>query len=202
MVTPIPNSTENIVRFARSKGVFRLSEAQAHGIHPEQVRRLYRKNILEKVSRGVYRLVDGIVTEHQTLAETCARVPGGTICLLSALRFHDLTVQAPFETWLAIPTSAHKPKVKELPIRIVRFSGDALTKGIEIHDGKKGQIRVYSVAKTVADCFKYRNKIGIDVAIEALREGQREKRFTMDEFWQFAKICRVSKVVQPYLQML
>lgn len=195
--------TETMIeRFAKDKGVFRLREAVSQGVHPEQVRRLLQKGILERVARGTYRHAHAVVTEHQTMAEACARIPTATLCLLSALRFHELTVQAPFEVWMAIAPSAHKAAVKQLPVRFVRFSGSALTEGIEQHQTASGSIRVYSVAKTVADCFKYRNKIGTDVAIEALREGRHEKRFGMDELWHYAKICRVSNVMRPYLEML
>jgi len=193
---------EMIGSFAQKRGVFRLREAVSQGIHPEQVRRLHKKGVLERVARGTYRHADAEVTRHQTMAEACARIPTATLCLLSALRFHELTVQAPFEVWMAIAPSAHKPAVRQLPLRFVRFSGAALSEGIENHATASGAIRVYSVAKTVADCFKYRNKVGTDVAIEALREGRREQRFTMDELWHYAKICRVNNVMRPYLEML
>ena len=128
--------------------------------------------------------------------------PRGVVCLLSALRFHALTTQAPFEVWLAIPKSARVPKAGYPPLRIVRFSGIALTEGIEDHIVDGVPVRVTSVAKTVVDCFKYRNKIGLDVALEALHEAWRAKRVTMDELWHFAAMCRVANVMRPYLESL
>ncbi|RMF14575.1 MAG: transcriptional regulator [Candidatus Dadabacteria bacterium] len=191
-----------LIDFAKNKGVFRLSEAQEQGIHPEQIRRLYQRGILERVARGTYRLSDGEVSEYQTMVEACARVSHGVVCLLSALRFHELTSQAPFEVWLAIGPDARKPKTETLPIRIVRFSGQSLTAGVETHQTPGGQVRVYGIEKTVADCFKYRNKIGLDVALEALNDAWRSKKLNLDELWRYAKICRVANVMRPYLEML
>jgi predicted transcriptional regulator of viral defense system len=124
------------------------------------------------------------------------------VCLLSALRFHDLTTQAPFEIWLAIGEKAWRPRMKYPPLRIVRFSMAALGAGIEKHQIEGVTVHVYTPAKTVADCFKYRNKIGLDVAIEALRECWRARRCTMDDLWHFAGICRVRNVMRPYLEAL
>jgi predicted transcriptional regulator of viral defense system len=147
-------------------------------------------------------LPDAELTEHHSLAEAAKRAPDGVVCLLSALRFHELTTQAPFEVWLAIPAAARTPKSNSLPLRIVRFSGNALTEGVEEHLVEGVPVRVYSPAKTVADCFKFRNKIGLDVALEALRETWRARRATMDELWRYAEVCRVGKVMRPYLESL
>jgi predicted transcriptional regulator of viral defense system len=122
------------------------------------------------------------------------------VCLLSALQFHDLTTQAPFQVWLAIDRKAWLPKEPRLPIRIVRFSGPALEKGIEEHIIEGVSVKVYNPAKTVADCFKYRNKIGLDVALEALRDCRRERKCTNYDLWEYAKICRVANVMKPYLE--
>ncbi|WP_459864738.1 type IV toxin-antitoxin system AbiEi family antitoxin domain-containing protein [Endothiovibrio diazotrophicus] len=130
------------------------------------------------------------------------RTPHAVICLLSALRFHDLTTQAPFEVWLAIPNKAHAPKMEYPPLRIVRFSGAALTGGVEEHVIDGVAVHVTSVAKTVVDCFKFRNKIGLDVALEALRAAWAERRVSMDELWHYAKLCRVANVMRPYLESL
>jgi predicted transcriptional regulator of viral defense system len=129
-------------------------------------------------------------------------MPGGVICLLSALRFHDLTTQAPFEIWVAVEHSAYVPRDPALPLRVVYFSGAAFTDGIEEHVVNGVSVRVYSPAKTVADCFKYRNKLGLDVALEALRETWHERRATMDEMWRYAKVCRVANIMRPYLASL
>ena len=126
----------------------------------------------------------------------------GGVCLLSALRFHKLTTQAPYEVWLAVDRKTGRPRNTGLPLRIVRFSGQALKTGVEEHDIGGTTVRVYNVAKTVADCFKFRNKIGLDVALEALREGWRDRRFTMDDLWHCGKICRVANAMRPYLEVL
>jgi predicted transcriptional regulator of viral defense system len=157
---------------------------------------------LDRPARGLYTVHDAQVTEHHSLAEACKRVPHGVVCLISALRFHGFTTQAPFEVWLAIDRKARRPRQDLPPLRIVRFSGKALTQGIETHLIEGVKVRLYSPAKTIADCFKYRNKIGLDVALEALRECWRERRCTMDELWRFAKTCRVSNVMRPYLESL
>jgi predicted transcriptional regulator of viral defense system len=150
----------------------------------------------------LYALPGRPVSAHGTLAEVARRAPKGVICLLSALRFHDLTTQAPFEVWLAIDNKAAAPKLDYPLLRIVRFSGAALTEGIEEHIVDGVTVRVTSVAKTVVDCFKFRNKIGLDVALEALREAWHDKRMSSDEVWRYAKICRVANVMRPYLESL
>jgi predicted transcriptional regulator of viral defense system len=142
------------------------------------------------------------VSEHASLAEVARKHPQAIVCLLSALRFHDLTTQSPFEVWLAIPNKARAPRMDFPPLRIVRFSGAALSDGVEEHRVEGVPVRVTSVARTVADCFKYRNKIGLDVALEALRDSWQEKRVRMDELWRFATLCRVASVMRPYLESL
>jgi predicted transcriptional regulator of viral defense system len=154
------------------------------------------------VGRGLYGLTTRPVSAHGTLAEVARRVPKGVVCLLSALRFHDLTTQAPFEVWLAIDNKAATPRLDYPPLRLVRFSGAALTEGVEEHDVDSVTVRITGVAKTVADCFKYRNKIGLDVALEALREAWNAKRMTSDQIWHYAKIDRVANVMRPYLENL
>jgi predicted transcriptional regulator of viral defense system len=129
-------------------------------------------------------------------------VPQGVVCLISALRFHELGTQLPHQIWLAIDRRARRPALKYPPLRIVRYSGAALTEGIEVHQLEGQSVRVYNVAKTLADCFKYRNKIGLDVALEALREAWRSRRFTMADMHRYAGICRVQRVMQPYLEVM
>ena len=164
--------------------------------------RLVRDGSLVRLRRGLYALPDRSASEHAQLAEVARMHPKGVVCLLSALRFHALTTQAPFEVWLAIPKSARVPKAGYPPLRIVRFSGSALTEGIEDHIVDGVPVPVTSVPKTVVDCFKFRNKIGLDVALEALHEAWRAKRVTMDELWHFAAMCRVANVMRPYLESL
>jgi predicted transcriptional regulator of viral defense system len=163
---------------------------------------MYRAGYLERVGRGLYVPIDADLTEHHTLAEVCKRVPRGVICLLSALRFHTVGTQNPFEVWLAIDRRDRLPHEPQLPLRIVRFSGKAMSVGIEDHRIEGVDVRVYNVAKTVADCFKYRNKVGLDVAIEALREAWRGRRATIDEIWHYATIDRVANVMRPYMESL
>ncbi len=194
--------TAEIIEIVKEAGTLRPRDLDAYGIPREYLRRLCRHGLLERTARGLYALPDAEVTEHHSLAEACKRVPHGAICLLSALRFHDLTTQAPFEVWMAIDVKARLPKVDRLPLRIVRFSGKALESGIEEHKVEGVPVKVYSPAKTVADCFKYRNKIGLDVALEALRECIREQKCTMDDIWHYAGVCRVANVMRPYLEAL
>lgn len=152
-------------------------------------------------ARGIYTLTDGApVTEMHTLVEACLRVPSGLICLLSALRFHRLTTQGPYAIWMAIDIKARLPRMDYPPLQIVRFGGVARTMGVDTHLLEGQAVRVYSVAKTVADCFKHRQKIGLDVAFEALTEAWRGKRVTGDALWEAAKVDRVSAVMRPYLE--
>jgi predicted transcriptional regulator of viral defense system len=142
------------------------------------------------------------MSQHRSLAEVALRVPKGVVCLLSALRVHGIGTQAPFEVWLGIGHHAPIPRLDQPNIRSVRMSGAAFTGGIDRLDVDGVQVPVFNAAKTVADCFKYRNKIGLDVALEALRDGWTQKKFTMDEVWHYASIDRVSNVMRPYLESL
>jgi predicted transcriptional regulator of viral defense system len=193
---------EQVLQLAREAGVLRPRDLRARGIPHVYLQRLYERGLLQRSGRGLYTAIDAEITEHHTLAEACKRVPQGVICLLSALRFHDLTTQEPYQVWMAIHPKAYRPQLDYPPLRVVRFSGPALTSGVEEHTVEHVPVRVYSVAKTVADCFRYRNKIGLDVALEALRDGWRERRFTLDEIWRYAEICRVANVMRPYLESL
>lgn len=196
------SKAQKVLELVEEAGTAGLQDIMAHGIHPECIRRLHQQGLLVRRGRGLYSLPDAEITEHHTLAQTCKRVPKGVICLLSALRFHDLTTQMPREVWMAISRNMRDPQGDYPPLRIVRFSGKALAEGIEEHTIEGVTARIYQPAKTIADCFKHRNKIGLDVALEALREGWREHRFTMDEIWRYAKICRVANVMRPYLEAL
>lgn len=198
----LPVTQQRLLHLIRDAGVLRARDLDEHGIAREQLRRLHDQGLVEQIGRGLYRLPGAEITEHQALAEASKRAPHGVVCLLSALRFHGLTTQSPFEVWLAIDRKARLPKVDSPPLRIVRFSGQALTQGVEEHRLQGIPARIYSPAKTVADCFKYRNKIGIDTAIEALRDCVVQKRCTFDDLWRFAKICRVSEIMRPYLESL
>jgi predicted transcriptional regulator of viral defense system len=193
---------EQVLALVRRMGVLRPRDLSGAGIPRVYLRRLLDEGVLENPERGLYVLADAHPTEHHSLAEACKRVPHGVVCLLSALQFHGLTTQAPFEVWIAIAESARRPKVQSPPLRVVRFSGDSLTNGVEDNVVEGVPVKVYSPAKTVADCFKYRNKIGLDVALEALRDCWRKRKATMDELYHAAQVCRVGQVIRPYLESL
>jgi predicted transcriptional regulator of viral defense system len=194
------NHADRLLDLARQRGVLRPRDLAPLGIPRQTLARLYRRGVFDRVGRGLYVLADADVTEHHTLAETARRVPHGVVCLLSALRFHDLTTQDPFEVWLAIENKARRPAPGRVPLHIVYVSGDAFTQGVESHEVEGVEVRVYGMAKTVADCFKYRSRVGLDVALEALRDYRRSGGFDADALWQAAKVCRVSTVIRPYLE--
>ena len=195
-------AADKLIDLVRSLGLIRPRDLEPIGIPRISLTRAVRRGQLERVGRGLYGLPGRQVSAHGVLAEVARRVPKGVVCLLSALRFHGLTTQAPFEVWLAIENKAITPKLDYPPLRIVRFSGAALTEGVEEHVVDDVTVRITCIAKTVADCFKYRNKIGLDVALEALREAWHEKRMTSDELWRYAQVCRVANVMRPYLDSL
>jgi predicted transcriptional regulator of viral defense system len=190
------------LRIVRQLGIARATELEAHGVPRAQIYQLVRKGLLERQARGIYVESRHPFTAEHTLAQVAKRVPGGVLCLLTALRFHELTTQAPAEVWIALPEKARKPRLDYPRLRVARFSGAALTEGIETHRLENVDVRVYSAAKTVADCFKYRNKVGIDVAVEALRDFSRKHRGGATELAHFARICRVTRVMQPYLDAI
>jgi predicted transcriptional regulator of viral defense system len=181
-------------------GITRRRNLLQKGIHPQEVKRLVDKGILVPISRGVYMTQENEITEHHDLAIASARVPNGVICLVSALQFHGMTTQIAREVWMAIENRAAPSRLTSPPLKIIRLTVPSLTSGIEKHSIEGVAVRVYNPAKTVADCFKFRNKIGLDVAIEALKDYLRMKKGTTDDLWRFAKIDRVAKVIQPYLE--
>jgi predicted transcriptional regulator of viral defense system len=192
--------TERVLALARRHGVLRPRDLAPHGIPREYLTRLHAQGMLERPTRGMYILADAETDEHQSLLEACKRVPHGVVCLLSALRFHDLTTQAPFEVWLGIDAKARLPKVEYPSLRIVRFTSPALTAGVEEHVIRGVTVRVTNPARTVVDCFKYRNKVGLDVALEALRDCLRKRKATMDELHRVAQARRMANVMRPYLE--
>lgn len=191
-----------IVEIVRGHGVLRPRDLEEHRIPREYLRRLCAKGTLRRVARGLYTVENAEASELHSFAEVCKRVPRGVICLLSALKFHELTTQSPFQVWVAIDTHARLPRASDLPIRIFRFSDSSLISNIEEHDVEGVTVRVFSAAKTVADCFKFRKKIGMDVAIEALRDCLRLRKATPSEIWEAAKTCRVTSIIRPYLEAL
>lgn len=191
-----------LLALAKRRPILRAAEAARLGLHTQVLTRLVADGTLERVGRGRYRSPSANVTEHHGLALTAAAIPRGVVCLLSALVFHGIGTQNPSEVWLAIDRRARAPKVKWPPLRIVRFSGLALTEGVEMRRIEGEAVRVYSLPKTLADCFKYRNKIGIDVAVEALRDFSRKHRGGASDLARFARVCRVARVMQPYLDAI
>lgn len=191
---------QKVLALARRKGILRVKDLHEAGIHPEYLRRLCEKGALIRVARGLYMPADAQPAANVSLAQAARRVPRGVICLLSALRFHDIGTANPFEVWMALDQGVRHPQVEYPPLRIVRFSGSALKEGVERYRIEGVRVTIYNPAKTVADCFKYRNKIGLDVAIEALRDCLRSRKCTRDHLWQYAKVCRVTAVMRPYLE--
>ena len=193
---------ERLLRLIRKSGIIRPQDLRTIGVPREYLRRLRDEGVLEQPARGLYVLADARPTEHQSLVEVCKRVPHGVICLLSALQFHELTTQIPHEVWIALGTKAWTPKLEYPRLRIARFSEASLTYGVEERQVGGAMVRVFSPAKTVADCFKFRGKIGLDVVLEALRDCMKTKKATSDELWAAAKVCRVTNVMRPYLESL
>jgi len=194
------SEVRKVLELVRRAGIMRPRDLKPHGLPVSALWELHRRGLLQRLGRGLYALPGADITEHHALAEACKRVPHAVICLLSALRFHDLTTQAPFEIWIAIGPKARRPKAGNVPLRIMTFSGRALRAGVEERTVEGVMVKVYSAAKTVADCFKFRNKIGRDVAIEALRDCLAQRKCTNDELWRHAKTCRVANVMRPYIE--
>jgi predicted transcriptional regulator of viral defense system len=193
---------DTALRMAQELGTIRPRDLAAHAIPADYLDRLYRRGLIDRIGRGLYASPDADVSEQHSLADAARQVTRGIVCLLTALRFHGLTTQSPHEVWMAIPPKAWAPKVAVPKVRLVRFSGLALTEMVEEHTIEGVSFRVYSAAKTVADCFKYRNKVGHDVALEALRDCWRLKQATMDALWDAARVCRMTNVMRPYLESL
>ena len=188
--------------FRKHGGILRTSEAIASGIHTETLYSMLENRLIERLSRGVYRLESELPLDNPDLTTVSKRIPNGVICLISALSFFDITTQIPHEVHVAMPKGAEEPRLDFPPIRTYRFSKMSFSEGIEKHQLDKIYIRIYSPEKTLADCFKFRNKIGIDVAIEALRLYQERRKMKIDEIMHFASICRVTNIIRPYIEAI
>ena len=193
---------KKILNLAKELGLIRPRDVEATGIPREYLYRLCASGDLMRVGRGLYALPDTLTSESIALAEIAKRVPNAVVCLLSALQFHNLTTQVPHRVWIAIENKRWEPKFDYPPIELVRLTGRAFSFGVETYKVDRVPVRIYTPAKTVADCFKFRNKIGLDVALEALRETWRSRKATMDELWEAAKVCRVANVMRPYLEAI
>ena len=184
------------------KTFFRPSDAAELGVDSRRLRRLVDDGSVERVARGLYRLADAEPTEHYSLAAVCTRVPGAIICLLSALSVHGLGTQLPREVWIAIPHKARTPRLPELPVKVVRFSGASLRYGVGNAAFEGVPARITSPARTVVDCFRFRRLVGKDVALEALGDALRERKASADEIWRAAEVCRAKSLVGPVLEVL
>jgi len=184
----------------RDRGVARSRDLERAGVTRTQIRRLVERGVIERVGWGLYRDPHQEPTELADLAEVARRVPEGVACLLSALRFHHLTTQNPFEVWLAVDRKAWRPRLEHPPLRLVYLSGPSFEEGAEVHDVEGVPVRVFSPAKTVADCFKFRHKVGTEVAVEALRAFRESRPKQLADVWHYARIDRVGAVMQPYLE--
>jgi predicted transcriptional regulator of viral defense system len=198
---PGPNDRK-LLELARAQGVIGATDAAAHGIPRGRLPQLAAAGALERIARGRYRLADGEVSEHHTLALATAIAPAAVVCLLSALQYHQIGLQSPVEVWLALERGAWRPRPAYPPLHVVYLSGASFSAGVEHHIIEGRQAPIYSVAKTVADCFKFRNQVGLDVALEALADAWRQGRLSLAELNQFASINRVQRVMQPYIEAL
>jgi len=196
------DKVKRILELARNSGVVSTGEVRSEGIHHEYLKQLCEEGKLMRVGRGLYSLPEVDVTIHHGLAQVGKTIPKGVVCLLSALRFHEIGTQAPHEVWVAIDRRAARPRAKHYRLRVMRFSGKALTEGSDEYKLEGVPVKIYNPAKTVADCFKYRNKVGLDVALEALREVIRERKCSNDDLWRYAKICRVTEIIRPYMEAM
>lgn len=195
----MPQIPSRVRSHLEAVGVARSRDLEKLGLSRMQLKRFVERGLVERPSRGLYTLPDARRTESQDLAEASLRVPNGVICLLSALRFHGLTTQNPSEVWIAIGHKAWRPKIDHPPLRLIYLSGSPLQEGVEGHDISGVKVQIFSPAKTVADCFKFRNKIGIDVAVEALKDYRRLYPKQLESLWRHASVDRVATVLQPYL---
>jgi len=196
------SESETALRLAAEQGVLRARDALAEGVSSTALTRLVRSGELVRVGRGLYELPDADVSEHHTLAEVAKRFPGAVICLLSALAYHGLTTQQPFQVWLAHRRGTRPPTLEHPQLRVFRVSGESFEHGVEVHHIDRVPVRITSPAKSVADAFKFRSTVGLDVAIEALRDYLHARAGTIDDLWEAADACQVRTVLRPYLEAL
>ncbi len=202
MRTVIPASERALKKIRKKGGTIRTKDALAQGIQSRTLKTLVEKKELEQISRGVYRLADKEAVSDPDLFTVAARVPKGVICLISALSYHDMTTQIPHKVYIALERKTESPRLDYPPLAVHRFSGKAFHTGIEKHRIDGVEIKVYSPEKTLADCFKFRNKIGMDVVLEALKLYRSRKRLNMKDISYYARICQVENVMRPYLEAL
>lgn len=199
---PAPTHTQRVLDLVGRKGLLRTGDLDAIGAPRVVLTRLTAAGLLERAGRGLYRLAGSSGSECESLVTVATKVPQAVFCLLTALQFHELTTQLPRQVWIAMPRGSHAPRFDYPPIKMVQFTGEAYNTGVEEVERDGVKLRVYGVAKTVADCFKHRNKIGLDVALEALKDARARNKASTDDIWRFAKVCRVANAMRPYLESI
>lgn len=201
MEEPVQSTQRDLaVSLIERHGIMRLSDLKDHGVNPATLARLVEEGILQRPSRGLYELADADIEAAHNLAEVAKRVPKGVICLISALQFHEITLQLPRSVWIAIGSKDRKPAIDYPPLRVVRFGEKALTLGVETHTIDSVPVRIFDPAKSIVDCFRFRNTVGLDVALEVLRMGWRSRKAKPDDIVRYAQELRIWSVVRPYLE--
>ena len=200
--TTATSHEQQVLCLARARKLLRARDVAQLGLSTIALTRLVQAGKLVRVARGLYGLPGAPISEHRSLAEVSARVTKGVVCLLSALRVHEIGTQSPFEVWIAIPQHMVTPKLDQPAIRVVRMSDKALAEGVEHLNVDGVDVMVFSAARTVVDCFRFRNKIGLDVALEALRDGWSQRKFALDDVWRHAIHGRVATVMRPYIEAI
>lgn len=190
-----------IIKMLEKTSTLRSCDLKKMHIPRMTLARMIEAGVLEKVARGLYRKSGVLVSENEELITVAKKTPKAVFCLFTALRFHDLTTQPARGVWIAMPHGSHAPAMQYPHVKMIQLTGQVYSSGIETVVTDHVKIKVYNPAKTVVDCFKFRNKIGLDVALEALKDALRKKKVTLDELYRFAKIERVLKIMQPYLEM-
>lgn len=200
-MTAIATSQRDLaLKLLSRHGILRLSELRSHGVHPPTLSRLVEEGVLDQPSRGLYEIAGAEVDLHHSFAEVAKRAPRAVICLVSALQYHEITLQLPRGVWIAIGSKDRKPSIEYPPIRVVRFSDAGLMLGVETHTIDGAPVRIFDPSKSIVDCFRFRNKVGLDVALEALRQGWRSRKANPDKIAAYARKLRIWTVIRPYLE--
>ena len=193
---------QQVIDYVKQHSLVRPNEIEKMGLPRVYLNQLAQEGVIDHIGRGLYQWPGFKLDTHAALSEVTKKVPKGVISLLSALSFHEFTTQNPFEVWVALERKSWKPVINYPPTRFVFMSGDSIKEGVDVHIINNIEVQIFNPAKTIVDCFKYRNKIRLDVALEALKEGWRKKLFTIDELMGYAEICRVKNVISPYMEIL
>ncbi|RDK06471.1 type IV toxin-antitoxin system AbiEi family antitoxin domain-containing protein [Cupriavidus lacunae] len=199
---PPHTQAQRVLDLVSRKGMLRPGDLDNIEVPRVVLTRMVDAGLLEKIDRGIYRLPNDPGSEHESLIAIATRAPQAVFCLLTALQFHELTTQLPREVWIAMPRGSHAPRIEFPPIKMIQVAEDAYSAGIEVIERDGVPLRVYCAARTVADCFKHRNKVGLDVALEALKDARAQRKASADDLWRYAKICRVANVMRPYLELV